>query len=95
MGEEFYKSESLSVEGLHEIIERYGWTPNNTRIHDEEDICGECRLKYLNDDRGPDITFQSNHTKISTILPSINYLWGTTTSVGKLALLSCETPEVR
>ena len=57
---------------------------------------GECRLKYLNDDRGPDITFQSNHTKISTILPSINYLWGTTTSVGTPdTLLSCETPEVR
>ena len=26
----YCKSESLSVEGLHEIIDRYGWTPNNT-----------------------------------------------------------------
>ena len=48
---EFCKSESLSVEGLHQIIDRYGWTPDNTHhiSDDYEFFHAACRNERINE----------------------------------------------
>ena len=48
----YCKSESLSVEGLREIFERHGWTPNNTQhiSADYEFFCAACRNEIVNEE---------------------------------------------